>query len=449
MHSGPWYLPRMETRAIAACALAILAGSAPSRAVIFLESGDPALHTTTPGDNSGWQYEGKFMTFLGAPIGPHHFITAKHIGGSIGLNFDLHGDLFTTIGYQDAPGTDIRIWEVNHAKPFKTWAPLSSGINDIGATATVFGRGTQRGAQVAVGTEPKGWKWGPGDDVKRWGRNVVELMVAGGANYGELLMCNFDNPGIPGECHLSVGDSGGGLWVMEDGLWRLAGVNYAVDGPFRENSSSPQFSAALFDVGGLEIYQGQDQNNQPIWIPIAEDSQDVQSSFYASRVSASLTWLQTQIPETALLSSEDYAAWQTLYFSPTQIANPALSDPAADFDGDGVSNLLEFALNLDPIFAEPKLMDAGTGLRGLPLVRLETDGGFTRVTVEFVRRSSGSGADLTYTPQFSTDLTTWTATGTSTVTSLNSRWERVKVVDSWSTLDGPKRFARLKVELAD
>ncbi len=162
-----------------------------------------------------------------------------------------------------------------------------------------------------------------------------------------------------------------------------------------------------------------------------------------------MTWLQTQIPETALLSSEDYAAWQTLYFSPTQIANPALSDPAADFDGDGVSNLLEFALNLDPIFAEPKLMDAGTGLRGLPLVRLETDGGFTRVTVEFVRRSSGSGADLTYTPQFSTDLTTWTATGTSTVTSLNSRWERVKVVDSWSTLDGPKRFARLKVELAD
>lgn len=432
----------MQTRAFITAA-ALLYQADRSEAVIFLESGDPAFHTTTPGDNSGWQYEGKFMTFLGVPIGPHHFITAAHFGGSIGTTFDLHGDLYTTIGFQDAPGTDIRIWEVNHAKPFKTWAPLSSGAADIGATAAVFGRGTQRGVQVVVGGEPKGWKWGPGDDVKRWGRNIIESTADGGVTYGELLMCNFDNPGIPGECHLSTGDSGGGVWVMENGLWRLAGVNLGVDGPFREIPSGPGYYAALFDVGGMEYNDGVN------WIPVPEDDDDVQSSFYASRVSASLTWLQTQVPETASLSSEDYAAWQTLYFSPAQIANPSLSGPAADFDGDGVSNLLEFALNLDPIFAEPKLMDAGTGLRGLPLVRLETDGGFTRVTIEFVRRTSGSGADLTYTPQFSTNLTSWTTTGTSTVTSLNSRWERVKVVDSWSTLDGPKRFARLKVELAD
>jgi hypothetical protein len=433
----------MIRRSLAAITLCLLGGAETSRAVMFLETGDPAFHTTTPGDNSGWHYEGKFMTFLGVPIGPHHFITAKHIGGSVGFTFDLHGDLYTTIGFEDAPGTDIRIWEVNHAKPFKTWAPLSSGVADIGATAAVFGRGTQRGVQVVVSSEPKGWKWGPGDDVKRWGRNIIESTVDGGVSYGELLMCNFDNPGIPGECHLSVGDSGGGVWVLENGLWRLAGVNLAVDGPFRENPSSPSFSGALFDVGGMEYFDGTN------WIPLPEDDDDVQSSFYASRVSASLTWLHTEVPESASLSSEDYAAWQTLYFSPAQIGNPSLAGPAADFDGDGVSNLLEFALNLDPIFAEPKIMDAATGLRGLPLVRLETDGGFTRVTIEFVRRSAGSGADLTYTPQFSTDLTAWIATGTSTVTTLNPRWERVKVVDSWSTLDGPKRFARLKVEMAD
>lgn len=435
----------MKRRVIAASALAILAGAAPLHAVMFLESGDPAFHTATPGDNSGWQYEGKFMTFLGVPIGPYHFITAKHFGGSIGTNFDLHGDLYTTIGFEDAPGTDIRIWEVNHAKPFKTWAPLSSGVNDIGATATIFGRGTQRGVQVVIGSEPKGWKWGPGDDVKRWGKNIIESTVDGGVLYGELLMCNFDNPGIPGECHLSTGDSGGGVWVMENGLWRLAGVNLGVDGPFRENPSSPSFWGALTDIGGMEY----SPDNEATWTPVPEDDDDVPSSFYASRVSASLTWIQGEVPETTSLSSEDYAAWQTLYFTPAQIANPALSGPAADFDGDGISNLLEFALHLDPIFNETKTMDAGTGLRGLPLVRLETDGGFTRVTIEFVRRSAGSGADLTYIPQFSTDLTNWVTTGTSTVTTLNSRWERVKVVDSWNTLDGPKRFARLKVELAD
>ena len=52
-------------------------------------------------------------------------------------------------------------------------------------------------------------------------------------NYGELLYCDFDNPGMADECHLSVGDSGGGMFVLENGLWRLAGIHLAVDGPFR------------------------------------------------------------------------------------------------------------------------------------------------------------------------------------------------------------------------
>lgn len=428
-------------------ATTLLAWADRSEAVMFLESGDPAFHTTTPGDNSGWQYEGKFGPYsLGVPIGPYHFITAAHLlYVSEGTTLDFHGATHETIDHVDVPGTDLRIWEVKHTQPFKTWAPLSSGAVDIGATATVFGRGTQRGLQVVVSGEPKGWKWGPPDDVKRWGKNMIEGAFTDD-EYGELLYCNFDDPGLSGECHLSTGDSGGGTWVLENGLWRLAGVNLGTDaGPYRENPSSPSFYGALFDRGGLE----HSPNNGVTWIPEPEDVDDVPTSFYISRISASLTWIQSQVPETASLSSEDYASWQTLYFSPTQITNPSLAGPAADFDGDGISNLLEFALNLDPIFAEPKVMDAATGLRGLPLVRLETDGGFTRVTVEFVRRSAGSGSDLTYIPQFSTDLTNWVATGTSTVTTLNSRWERVKVVDSWNTLDGPKRFARLKVELAD
>ena len=152
-----------------------------SDAVIFLDTPDPSHNTTTPGDNSGWQYEGKFMSFLGVPIAPHFFITAKHFGGSVGTVFDFHGDKYVTIGFQDSPTTDLRIWEVNHSKPFPTYAPLSGGLMDVGATATVLGRGTQRGVEVFVGLESKGWKWGPGDDVKRWGRNIVAGAVDGGA----------------------------------------------------------------------------------------------------------------------------------------------------------------------------------------------------------------------------------------------------------------------------
>lgn len=423
--------------------LSLLAFGLPIRtdAVMFYETPDIAHNTTTPGDNSGWQYEGKFMTFLGVPIAPHFFITAKHFGGSVGTTFDFHGDLYTTIAVHNSPNTDLAIWEVNHAKPFPTWAPLSSGAQDIGANAAIFGRGTRRGDLVTVGGQDKGWKWGPGDDVKRWGRNIVENAISGGPTLGTLLYCDFNRSGVADECHLSVGDSGGGLFVLEGGLWRLAGIHYSVDGPFREPPSGPSFYGALVDCGGLE-YQ-----DSPSWIPIPEDTEDVTSSFYSSRISASITWIQS-IAATAsatVLAPENYIAWSKLYFSPAQIANPTVSGMTADADADGIVNLMEFALHLDPIFNERVTMTATTGLRGLPLVKVEPDGGDERLTIEFVRRTAASGSELTYVHQFSDDLVTWETVGTETVTAINPRWERVKVVDAETTTSATKRYARIRV----
>ena len=71
-------------------------------------------------------------------------------------------------------------------------------------------------------------------------------------------------------------------------------------------------------------------------------------------------------------------------------------------------------MNLDPTFSERALMESGAGLRGLPLVRLENIAGGDRLTIEFVRRTNGSGANLAYTPEFSSDLETVEAVGTET-----------------------------------
>lgn len=423
------------------CLMACLMGR--SEAVMFSDTGDITHNTSTPGDNSGWQYEGKFMTFLGVPIAPHFFITAKHFGGSVGTVFDFHGDSYTTIGFHDSPTTDLRIWEVNHAKPFPVYAPLSSGVADIGAVAAIFGRGTRRGAEVVVGGEPKGWIWGPGDDVKRWGRNVVTGVVSGGASYGPLLYCDFNKPGIANECQLSVGDSGGGMFVLENGLWRLAGIHLAVDGPFRTSLAGSNISGSFYDMGGLYLFNGL------TWELIPESASNIPSSFYSSRISASLPWISGIAPEVNSLAPESYSAWRRLYFTPAQIATPLTTGALGDFDTDGFSNLLEFAFNLDPSFNERAVMIAGSGLRGLPLVRRETLSGAERLTVEFVRRTVSSGAGLTYIPQFSSDMSVWEAVGTVTVSAINPRWERVKVVDSLTIGDTPKRFSRVKVNLAE
>jgi hypothetical protein len=411
-------------------------------AVIFLTTADPQYHTSTPGDNSGWQYEGKFGGFLGVPIAPFFFITAKHIGGIVGDSFDFHGDSYTTTAVHDSPSTtDLRIWQVDESKPFPTYAPLSSGVADIGTTATVFGRGTRRGEAIVVSGAPKGWHWGPGDAIQRWGRNSV-LGITSDPKYGELLACDFDNPGVAGECHLSAGDSGGGLFVLENGLWRLAGINFAVDGPFRSDGSGEGFDAALYDIGGLEI-------KDPEWMLIEEQVQNLPSSFYDSRIAAHLAWIAGIAPEVGALAPESYGAWLRLYFTPAQIATPATSEPAADFDGDAVCNLLEFALNLDPTFNERATLEPNTGVRGLPAVRVASAAATDRLTIEFVRRTSGSGAGLTYTAEFSSDLTTWLAAGTTTLTAINPRWERVTITDSLTTSDAPRRSVRLRVTLAE
>lgn len=413
--------------------------STPVDAVMFLGTGDIQHNTSTPGDNSGWQYEGKFNSFLGVPIAPHFFITAKHIGGSVGNTFDFHGEIYTTIAIHDSPSTDLRIWEVDHAKPFPTYAPLSSGVADVGGVIHVMGRGTRRGTEVIVAGEEKGWQWGPSDDVQRWGRNIVVGTTNGGETLGELLYCDFDKPGIAEECHLSVGDSGGGAFVFENGLWRLAGINYAVDGPFREGPSGTAFSAALYDCGGLEV------SNGASWVVVPNTTADQPASFYCSRISASLSWISSIAPAAGALAPENFQAWRQLYFSPAEIVASTDAGIEGDFDHDGISNLLEFALNLDPTFSERATMAAASGTRGLPLVRTETIGGVDRVTVEFVRRTSGSGAGTVSTAQFSSDLTDWQGSGTETIVSINPRWERVKVVDSAPVGNMEKRFARIRV----
>ena len=80
-----------------------------------------------------------------------------------------------------------------------------------------------------------------------------------------------------------------------------------------------------------------------------------------------------------------------------------------DYDGDGLTNLLEYALNLNPTVAS---------VSGLPVVTLKDYNGTKYLSMKFTRSSLAT--DLTYIVQGSSDLNGWTDLGTSTAGGITS-----------------------------
>jgi hypothetical protein len=156
------------------------------------------------------------------------------------------------------------------------------GVNRLREATERFGE------SVPGDMELRGWRWGDGDRVQSWGENVVTEAFDAGPGYGRLLYFTFDANGGPNESHLSVGDSGGGVFVQNAaGQWKLAGTNWLVDGPFRDEASGPSYLAALFDVGGLYV------SDPPTFVP--DSGTDIPSGGYASSVSAQLPFILNTI----------------------------------------------------------------------------------------------------------------------------------------------------------
>jgi hypothetical protein len=256
----------------------------PAHALIFFSTGDPGYNTNAPSGaltNSGWQYQGEWSTFCGTVIASNAFITAKHVGGSVGDPFTFQSVQYTTTASYDSPDSDLRIWRV--AGQFAVFAPVYTKRTENGKNLVVFGRGTQRGTEIRVNNRLKGWEWGPGDGVQRWGQNKVSGIFQGGAEIGEVLRASF-NAGARNEVTLSAGDSGGGVFIKDGKIWKLAAINYAVEGPYNTTNSGAGFNAAIFDLRGLYVSDG-----GAGWHLFS--GRPITGNFYATRISSHVNWI--------------------------------------------------------------------------------------------------------------------------------------------------------------
>lgn len=288
-----------------AIGLAVIGLSDVAQGVIV--TGDQGRNTARPADpaaGSAWDLQGDYGVYLGTPIAPDWFISAAHFGTPDNKLVTVDGVTHTVTNTVPVAGTDLVLKQVD--VPFAAFAPIynpsTDGTFNPGDAILIFGRGTQRGTAIAG----KGWNWGTEDNARSFGTNtlnnlavVTEDDVLEGSPFAAnttFLQGDFDLNGDPNEGTLSVGDSGGGVFVFKNGAYRLVGINYGVQ-LFRDSeTTTSDLLAAIYDARGLYRDVAGSSTNTLI-----TGAGPVTQSFSASYVPASLDFINATVPEPAAL----------------------------------------------------------------------------------------------------------------------------------------------------
>jgi hypothetical protein len=276
-------------------------------AVIII--GSSAGNTTAPADSglaTRWGQVGNFNSFLGTPIAPQFFLTAKHLGNLTGqaITFPDSTSYITTAAFFDS-ASDLAIYQISSTFPSDKIVPMYAGSFFANQAMTIFGRGAPRtdtvvnGDKVGSGTEAKGWTWGSGTGARSWGTNTLDGLSNQGAA-GIQLVYDFDLSGGSNEGVLSLGDSGGPVFMQEGGVWKLAGINYAVESIFNTTNAGTGFNAAIYDRGGLYF----SSNINGPWTYLDPAGGDLPARSLSTSIPDHATWITSVItvPEPTTLT---------------------------------------------------------------------------------------------------------------------------------------------------
>jgi hypothetical protein len=256
---------------------ALLLAAAPARAVIVIGNGDGSGRNPVPDPNNLSQFEGLYAQFTATAIAPSYAIVAKHTGTAIPV-VEFNGTFYHIAQEISSPNSDLKILRIDGSSTstgtiidpnarIPTFAPLYTAGNELAdSNLTIFGRGVGKGAVVPG----QGWQWSTTTDgLLSWGTNNVAAVLLNQFDtsthpptpLGDLIQFNFTNTGN-NVGTLAQNDSGGGVFILDHGTWKLAGVNFGVDGPYFVKNPDGSFSmafpssagfAALYDTTGFYL----------------------------------------------------------------------------------------------------------------------------------------------------------------------------------------------------
>ena len=318
-----------------------------------------------------------------------YLLTANHVGNKSHVTFD--GNTFYERDVQFVPrqiivegeNVDLKLIKLVKVPEFPkaeieikmNTNPFSELINDREVTLVGWGVGR------APNSDPDEsltniWTWGDQSTLaKRWGLNNIETSILFNSNDGvynyKALVTNLF-PQVDSnktEAGLARFDSGSGMFAKIDNEWQLVGIATAVT-----NYSGPDTSTFSFFQDNPAISEDDDD-------PFADLNFFVHISSYVSKI------------EEAIPSLSTYSGWKidhSLY------GTDAIN--SADTDGDGINQLLEFALGGDPNKNDISI---------LPDYQLVEDNNETYLEITLTRPKDLQG--IRYTPQITKDLlSSWT-----------------------------------------
>ncbi len=303
-------MPIVKRVPLALSLVALILSAVPARAVIVFPDPGRNLESTTPDPYNLGSLEGQYGNFTATPISADYAITAAHVSSAdpVVLINGTYYHVAETIKSSDSDLQLLRIDGTSNSTGttildpnarFSSYAPIYSSGNELNdLNIIVFGRGVGRGAEVTLDNTPKGWLWdyNQNDHALSWGLNTVSQIIPnatdGQTQLGDLIAFNFTKDG----CTLAANDSGGGVFINDHGVWKLAGINFGVDGPYYVKDSNGNYQPVFSNSGGLAAlydqsgYYVKDGNN---YIPVSGP----QSSYATRLASASnLAFLSRYVP---------------------------------------------------------------------------------------------------------------------------------------------------------